>query len=267
MHMDKPALALAATLLLCGCGNSGDGPQDPSHPSPPASNQALPQQAPAQLGDGGYSNIASAKSAVETGGFVVVNEAIPAAIFDIRYHSSNNFVGTPVEGYEAPLCLLSEAAAAALAKAQREAAGQGRQLKVFDCYRPQRAVDHFVRWVEDLTDQRMKNAYYPEEDKSQLIEKGYIADRSGHSRGSTLDLTLANAADSSELDMGTPYDYFDTRSNTADPRISERQMANRLLLKNLMERHGFVNYDKEWWHYTLADEPYPDTYFDFPVAE
>ena len=211
--------------------------------------------------------VASARNAAKAQGFVVLNEAVPAAIFDIRYHSSNNFLGTPVEGYEAPLCLLSGPAAAALASVQREAGEQGYRLKVFDCYRPQRAVDHFVRWVADSADQRMKAAYYPEEEKSQLIEKGYIADRSGHSRGSTLDLTLAKAANSEELDMGTLYDYFDARSNTANTRIPEEQMANRLLLKELMEKHGFINYDKEWWHYSLADEPFPDTYFDFPVAE
>ena len=263
MRIDKLAFVLTATQLLWGCGNSGDSSQDAAHPSPSAGDEVLPQQA--RAGDGGNTDFAAAKNAAKAEGFVVVNEAVPAALFDIRYHSANNFMGTAVEGYEAPLCLLSEPAAAALANAQREAGEQGYRLKVFDCYRPQRAVDHFVRWVADSADQRMKAAYYPEEDKALLIEKGYIADRSGHSRGSTLDLTLANATDSSELEMGTPYDYFDTKSNTADPRISERQMANRLLLKDLMERHGFVNYDKEWWHYTLADEPYPNTYFDVPV--
>ena len=148
---------------------------------------------------------------------------------------------------------------------QREVQGQGYSLKVFDCYRPQRAVDRFVAWGRDLSDQAMKAEHYPAEDKSQLFEKGYIADRSGHSRGSTLDLTLVRQPDATELDMGTPYDYFDSLSNTEDPRITGQQRANRLLLKGVMEKHGFVNYDKEWWHYTLTDEPYPDSYFDFPV--
>lgn len=264
--MNKSALVLAATLLLCGCGDSGDGSQGASRPNPSAEGQASLQQKPA-ANEGATAHSASARSAAQAPGFVVLNEAVPAALFDIRYHSANNFLGAPVEGYEAPLCLLSGPAAAALANAQRDAAELGYRLKVFDCYRPQRAVDHFVRWVADSADQRMKAAYYPEEEKSQLIEKGYIADRSGHSRGGTLDLTLAKAADSEELDMGTPYDYFDAKSNTADARIPEEQMANRLLLKELMEKHGFINYDKEWWHYSLADEPFPDTYFDFPVAE
>ena len=138
-------------------------------------------------------------------------------------------------------------------------------MKFFDCYRLQQAVDHFVEWVHDADDQKMKAEYYPNEDKSQLIEKGYIANQSGHSRGSTLDLTLVESSSSAELDMGTPFDSFDTLSNADDPRVSEQQKSNRLLLKSAMENHGFVNYDKEWWHYTLKDESYPDTYFNFSV--
>ena len=197
--------------------------------------------------------------------FVVVNETMPDAMFDIRYYSADNFLGTRVRGYAAPLCILAEPAAAALRQVQQEVSRSGYTLKIFDCFRPQRAVDHFVAWAQDASDTGMKSEYYPNEEKSRLIEKGYIADRSGHSRGGTVDVTLARKADSKELDMGTPFDYFDTLSNTADPRITEDQKNNRLLLKTTMEKHGFVNYDKEWWHYTLKDEPYPDTYFDFPV--
>ena len=197
--------------------------------------------------------------------FVVVNETMPAALFDIRYYSEDNFLGTKVRGYAAPLCILTAPAAAALEQVQQEVNRSGYTLKIFDCFRPQQAVDHFVAWARDKDDTGMKSEYYPNEEKSRLIEKGYIADRSGHSRGSTLDLTLARQADSKELDMGTSFDYFDTLSNTADPRVTGEQKNNRLLLKAVMERHGFVNYDKEWWHYTLEDEPYPDTYFNFPV--
>ena len=197
--------------------------------------------------------------------FVNVNEILPAAVFDIRYASDENFLGTRVDGYVRPICLLTEPAAAALKRVQQDAQRRGYTLKIFDCYRPQRAVDHFVRWVGDLRDRTMKAHYYPNEEKSRLIEKGYIAARSGHSRGSTLDLTLVKKDGGAELDMGTPYDYFDSLSNTADPRITGEPKANRLLLKAVMEKHGFVNYPKEWWHYTLKDEPYPDTYFDFPV--
>lgn len=197
--------------------------------------------------------------------FVVVNDEIPSLVFDIRYYSNDNFLGTKVRGYESAKCILTRPASEALKKAQREISEAGYTLKIFDCYRPQQAVDHFVEWVRDADDQKMKAEYYPNEDKSQLIEKGYIADKSGHSRGSTLDLTLVESASAAELDMGTPFDYFDALSNTDDPRISEEQRRNRLLLKSAMENHGFVNYDKEWWHYTLKDELYPDTYFDFPV--
>ena len=197
--------------------------------------------------------------------FVVVNDEIPSLIFDIRYYSNDNFLGTKVRGYESAKCILTRPASEALKKAQRDISEAGYTLKIFDCYRPQQAVDHFVEWVRDAGDQKMKAEYYPNEDKSQLIERGYIADKSGHSRGSTLDLTLVESSSSAELDMGTPFDYFDALSNTDDPRISEQQRRNRLLLKSAMENHGFVNYDKEWWHYTLKDEPYPDTYFDFPV--
>ena len=197
--------------------------------------------------------------------FVVVNTTIPSALFEIRYYSNNNFIGTKIDGYEKPLCILTEPTNLALIQVQKEINMLGYTLKVFDCYRPQMAVDHFIRWVQDLSDQKMKSQYYPNEDKAQLVKKGYIADRSGHSRGSTLDLTLARKSDSTELDMGTPYDYFDTLSNTMDSHITAEQKNNRLLLKTVMEKHGFVNYDKEWWHYTLKMEPYPNTYFNFPV--
>ena len=197
--------------------------------------------------------------------FVVVNDEIPSLVFDIRYYSNDNFLGTKVRGYEGAKCILTRPVSEALKKAQREVSEAGYALKIFDCYRPQQAVDHFVEWVRDADDQKMKAQYYPNEDKSQLIEKGYIADQSGHSRGSTLDLTLVENSSATELDMGTPFDYFDTLSNTDDPRISEQQKRNRLLLKSAMESYGFVNYDKEWWHYTLKNEPHPNTYFDFPV--
>ena len=204
-------------------------------------------------------------SDVRPAGFVVVNEAMPAAVFDIRYYTGDNFLGVRVDGYGKPLCILTRQALRALREVRRDVNAEGFELKIFDCYRPQRAVDHFVRWVNDPADQKEKSRYYPNEDKSRLVEKGYIADKSGHSRGSTVDLTLVAASDGRELDMGTPFDYFDTLSNTLDPRIVGRQAQNRALLKTAMERRGFVNYDKEWWHYTLADEPFPDTYFDFPI--
>ena len=255
----RKLLPLAAIMLLASCGarDGGAGQAD--------AGDASSRDAPASTAAVSPAPDAPMPQALDTFAAVVVNEAIPSALFDIRYHTANNFTGAKVDGYNEPLCLLTEPAAAALMKVQKDVNAQGRSLKIFDCFRPQRAVDRFVRWARDLSDQAKKAEYYPAEDKSQLFEKGYIADRSGHSRGSTLDLTLVRLSDATELDMGTAFDYFDSLSNTADPRISEQQRANRLLLKEAMEKHGFVNYDKEWWHYTLAAEPHPDIYFDFPV--
>ena len=199
--------------------------------------------------------------------FVVLNDEIPSLIFDMRYYTDNNFLGTKVRGYEWPKCLLTRSASQALEKARQAISAQGYTFKIYDCYRPQVAVDHFVKWTLTPGDQKMKAQYYPNEEKSQLIKKGYIAARSGHSRGSTLDLTLAAIDGGAELDMGTPFDYFDPLSNTDDPRVIGEQKHNRLLLKSVMEKHGFVNYEKEWWHYTLRNEPYPNTYFNFPVTD
>jgi len=190
--------------------------------------------------------------------FVDAGEAIPAAVIDIRYAGADNFTGARVEGYARAKCLLSRPAAEALARASAELLQMGLRFRVFDCYRPQRAVDHFMRWASN-DDQSTKAAYYPNVEKSALFAEGYIAERSGHSRGSTVDLTIDG------LDMGSPYDFFDPLSNTADPRPGEAQRANRLLLKLLMERHGFRPYALEWWHFTLDREPWPDTYFDRPV--
>lgn len=203
---------------------------------------------------------------------VDVREVEPSIRVDMRYAGSDNFVGVPVDGYEAPVCLLTRPAAEALARAQRSLAGDGFGLLVYDCYRPQRAVDHFVRWAADTGDVRTKPEHYPEVPKSRLFEEGYIAERSGHSRGSTVDLTLvrapaagADAGTVEPLDMGTPYDFFDPRSHTESPEVDEARLASRLRLRAAMESAGFRNYEAEWWHYTLRDEPFPDTYFDVVV--
>lgn len=207
---------------------------------------------------------------------VDVTAVEPSIRTDIRYAGDRNFVGRPVDGYEAAKCLLSRPAAEALAYVQRGLAADGLSLLVYDCYRPQRAVDHFVRWAEDTADESTKAEYYPNVDKSRLFEEGYIAERSGHSRGSTVDLTLARQTGAGSgvnrddgatepLDMGTPYDFFDPRSHTESPEITDEQLANRLRLRGAMEAAGFRNYEAEWWHYTLRDEPYPDAYFDLVV--
>jgi zinc D-Ala-D-Ala dipeptidase len=196
--------------------------------------------------------------------FVDAAPVVPGLIVEMRYAGAHNFTGRPVDGYLAPHCLLTRQAAAALAQVARDVAPEGLHVKVFDCYRPVRAVMNFVRWAHDLADQTMKAEFYPNVDKRTLFRDGYIASHSGHSRGSTMDLTLARA-DGAELDMGTHFDFFSPKSWTADPTISLSQHANRMLLATAMRRRGFRGYDKEWWHFTLRGEPFPETYFDFPV--
>jgi D-alanyl-D-alanine dipeptidase len=200
---------------------------------------------------------------------VAVSAIAPAISLDIRYAGSDNFVGAPIEGYAAPVCLLARPAAQALAAVQHDLEIEGLGLRVFDCYRPARAVAHFARWAGDLADQATKAAYYPRIEKSALFDLGYIAHRSGHSRGATVDLTLVERGPDGnlrELDMGSPFDLFDPISNTDSPAVTAEQRANRVRLRAAMQRRGFTNLPVEWWHYTLAAEPYPDDYFDLPVA-
>lgn len=209
---------------------------------------------------------------VDAPDLVDVTALEPSIRVDMRYAGADNFVGEPVDGYEAARCLLTRPAAEALARVQRSLADERLGLLVYDCYRPQRAVDHFVRWAQDTGDLRTKATHYPNVDKARLFEQGYIAERSGHSRASTVDLTLVRfssgtgpTAAAEPLDMGTPYDFFDPRSNTESPDVTESQLANRLRLRDAMEAGGFRNYAAEWWHYTLRDEPWPDGYFDVVV--
>jgi D-alanyl-D-alanine dipeptidase len=198
-------------------------------------------------------------------GFVDAANAVPGLVVDMRYASSRNFVGRPIAGYGAPRCLLTREAATALAAVQRDLAASGRGLTVYDCYRPARAVADFASWARDLDDQRMKQEYYPNVDKTQLFALGYIAERSGHSRGSTVDVTLIDLATGAELDMGTPYDLFDPRSWPSDTSVSIEAQANRRALQAVMVAHGFRPLREEWWHFTLNGEPHPETYFDVPV--
>jgi D-alanyl-D-alanine dipeptidase len=198
-------------------------------------------------------------------GFVDLKKAVPTVIIDLRYGGENNFVGERIDGYEAEICYISTPAAVALKSVQEELGTFGLGLKVFDAYRPQRGVNHFVRWAKDLNDTKMKASYYPDVLKSELFDKGYIAARSGHSRGSTVDLTLIDLATGKELDMGTGFDFFSPLSWPTSMEVTSQQRANRLLLRSIMLRHGFKPLAEEWWHFTLANEPYPTTYFDFLV--
>ncbi len=198
-------------------------------------------------------------------GFVSVGEEIPDAILEIRYYSSFNFIGDRVDGYEQPAALLTKDAAARLQEVSSEMKSKGYRLRIYDAYRPQKAVDHFVRCAKDLSDVRMKPYFYPDAEKSNLIPGGYIAERSGHSRGSTVDLTLFDMRTQKNIDTGGPFDFFGELSHPDYKGITEEQYANRMLLRGAMVRHGFRPITTEWWHFTLEDEPHPDTYFTFPV--
>jgi len=221
--------------------------------------------------------------------FVDIKEVIPQIQLDIRYFGSHNFLGERVDGYLVSKCILTKEAAEALSNVQKDLAQFSLTLKIYDCYRPQRAVDHFVRWAKEIDNTKTKNEFYPTIDKANLFKDGYIDSKSGHSRGSTVDLTIVplpapiqgkyiagqklsecylpaeKRFRDNSIDMGTGFDCFHELSHTANKNIGRQQKINRLLLKSLMEKHGFKNYDKEWWHYTLKNEPYSDTYFNFVI--
>jgi D-alanyl-D-alanine dipeptidase len=221
--------------------------------------------------------------------FVDIQKIIPDVLLDVRYYGPHNFVGERVDGYLAPKCFLTKEAAEALAGVQKDLEPYSLSLKIYDCYRPQRAVNNFVRWATEIENAKTKKEFYPTVDKRNLFKDGYIDSKSGHSRGSTVDLTIvplpapiqpeytpgqklyecylpaAKRFGDNSIDMGTGFDCFDELSHTANINIGHQQKINRLLLKSLMEKHGFRNYDKEWWHFTLKNEPYPDTYFDFVI--
>ena len=221
--------------------------------------------------------------------FVDLREVVPSLQFDIRYFGPHNFVGEQIDGYSAPKCVLTREAASALAKVQKDLEPFSLSLKIYDCYRPQRAVDHFVRWAKNIGDVRTKVEFYPTLDKKDLFTGGYIATRSGHSRGSTVDLTIVTLPAAppapyrpgdklqacylpveqrfpdNGIDMGTGFDCFHELSHTVNRQVGGKQRINRLLLKTIMEKQGFKYYEQEWWHFTLRDEPFPNTYFDFLI--
>ncbi len=212
--------------------------------------------------------------------FVNITDVVPDAILEIRYFGTYNFVGTRIDGYEQPTALLTRQAADSLKAVSDDLKTQGYRLKIYDAYRPQKGVDHFVRWGKDLADTLMKPYFYPNESKDSLFIKDYIATRSGHSRGSTLDLTIFDMRTEKEVDMGGTFDWFGRESHPdycGNPETGEytgengtltaQQFENRMILRRAMLAHGFKPYDCEWWHFTLKDEPYPDTYFAFPVRE
>ena len=234
----------------------------------------------------GFGLFGKAKEAPEENfdDFVEIAEAVPDAILEIRYRTSYNFVGTPIDGYMQPTALLTREAAEALRAVSDDVIAQGYRLKIYDAYRPQCAVDHFVRWAADIPDTLMRRYFYPDVDQSVLFEQADIMEKSGHTRGSTVDLTLFDMTTEKEVDMGGTFDWFgieshpdfcgdpltsvyngDNHKSPANRSITPEQFANRQILREAMLRHGCQPYDCEWWHFSLKDEPYPDTYFTFPV--
>jgi D-alanyl-D-alanine dipeptidase len=216
--------------------------------------------------------------------FVTVTDAVPDVILEIRYYGTYNFVGDRIDGYLQPTALLTKEAAKALKAVSDDVISQGYRLKIYDAYRPQMGVDHFVRWAADLKDTRMKEFFYPDLDKSVLFEQEYIMAKSGHTRGSTVDLTLFDMSTEKEVDMGGTFDWFGEESHpdfcgnpetgeytggvsAAGRSITEQQFKNRMILRKAMLDHGFKPLDSEWWHFTLKDEPYPETYFNYPVQQ
>ena len=201
-------------------------------------------------------------------GFVYVDQVVPDIRTELSYRLADNFVGTTVDGYAGTRAILTQQAAQALARVQAELRGQGLGLLIFDAYRPQRAVNHFARWAKDLSATNMKQRYYPEVEKTELFSQGYIAARSGHSRGSTVDLTLVSLSPPFEqLDMGTVFDFFSPKSWLGAAGLTATQEQNRALLQRIMNTYGFTPYSKEWWHFTLQPEPFTDTYFDFEIRD
>ncbi len=235
--MKKYVLLLASALIMVSC--------KPKQESPNPAPTVVPE--------------------MDTTDFVHIADVVPDVIYEIRYYSTYNFVGTRIDGYEAPVALLTKEAANALKKAGDILKNKGYRLKIFDAYRPQTAVNHFIRWAEDVEDTAMKQYFYPDVDKSKLFELEFICARSGHSRGSTVDLTLFDMHTEREVDMGGTFDWFGEQSYPTYTNITDEQMQMRNLLRYAMMEAGFKPFETEWWHFTLKDEPYPDTYFDFPV--
>ena len=197
-------------------------------------------------------------------GFVYINTIIPDITTDLKYYSKNNFVGERIAGYKEHVLISTKEVAYALREVQKDLKHFNYGLKIFDCYRPQRAVNHFVKWAKN-NDHKMKNIHYPNVKKSNLFKEGYIASKSGHSRGSTVDLTIMDLDSGNELDMGTIYDYFGKESWIENEQLNHKQKQNRLLLQSVMKKYGFKPLKEEWWHFTLTNEPFPDKYFDFVV--
>ena len=258
---------LAFTILLSSCSsgtsssNAGPVSSDDEHPASPsqAPNEDIIPSADS------VSLSAQVAKPYEVAGFVRLTDVVPDVILEMRYYTTYNFVGARIDGYEAPVALCTREAAVALQKASALLRKQGYRIKIFDAYRPQMAVDHFMRWVKDLSDTAMKPFFYPDIPKSQIMPQSYLSRHSGHTRGSTFDLTLVDESTGREVDMGGSFDFLGERSHYTYIYITDEQRKNRQLLRDAMTASGFRPLPHEWWHFTLRNEPYPDTYFAFPV--
>ena len=202
---------------------------------------------------------------IDSSGFVILSEVIPDIINEIRYYTSYNFVGERIDGYEEPIALLTKEAAGALKKVNDELIKHGYRIKIFDAYRPTRAVKHFMKWSKDKNDDKMREFFYPDLDKASIFESGYLAKNSPHSRGSTVDITLFDMKLGKDVDMGSPFDFLGDISHPDSSKVTKKQHENRMFLKDIMTSNGFKSIKSEWWHFVLENEPYPNTYFDFPV--
>ena len=210
-------------------------------------------------------NNSSVEPNMDYSGFVIVNDVIPDIVTEMRYYSTFNFVGAHIDGYEEPVALLTKEAAEKLKKASDEFDKLEYRIKIWDSYRPQRAVDHFMRWGKNESDDKMKKYFYPDLTKKEVFEGGYVATQSGHSRGSTLDITLLHKINGTDVDFGSGFDYFGELAHFDYTGVTEEQLNNRKLLNKIMVESGFEALPEEWWHFTLKNEPYPKTYFNFPV--
>ncbi len=257
-------LAALALIFFTSCAA-----QNTAQSAPPAESASFESATPSAAGpaaENAPSESLPPQRPALPDGFCYVVDVIPGLAEEMRYATADNFMGRAIAGYNAPYAVLSNEAAAALAAANADFEQQGFAVKLFDAYRPQMAVDDIMQWLEDDADQKMKTVYYPNVEKSRLFAEQYLASRSGHTRGATVDMTLVDLATGEEADMGTGFDFFDPASHYAAPGLTEEQAANRMLLRETMLAHGFYPYDNEWWHFTLEDEPYPDTYFTFEVG-
>ena len=279
--MKKSNLKLASLLIallmsigfMYGCGDQTSEESTDNTGTTTTEEQATKEQATEPAEETAAETVKPTTSVSDDGvrlsddssDFVLITDVVPDAIFEIRYYSTYNFVGDRIDGYEEPLAFMTREAAEALKEVSDDVKEKGYRLKIYDAYRPQEAVTNFVEWAKDADDTRMKEYFYPDLDKSVLFPQGYIAAHSGHSRGSTIDLTLFDMDTEKEVDMGGTFDFFGELSHPDYKGITKRQYKNRMILRKAMTKHGFNPLAQEWWHFTLAKEPYPDTYFTFPV--